>query len=156
MPRYFHSQLAARPLVTGGVTIHFDPIGIFGGCLYGITEVEEGPKLQVLASAASARKLGVTEISAEEYAALRLKKKAIQDSPMRSDSSLPPVSRGPTLTEKVGVAFAEKPVVEELSSRKILTPEDCIVLGAVNSPEPFVSEGDRMAPMKPKSRRRAA
>lgn len=156
MPRYFYSQLAARPLVSGGVTIMFDPIGIFGGCLHGITEAEDGPKLQVLAGAAAANKLGVTEISEAEHAELRLKKKATHVSPTRSDSSLPPVSRGPTLTDKIGVAFAAKPVAEELSSRSILTEKDCIVIGAVNSPEPFVNEGDRLAPMKQRSRRKAA
>lgn len=155
MPRYFYSEMASRPLVDGGVRIEFAPVGIYGGRLCGVLSTDDQKTIDILTKAIG-RKMGVTEVTFDDFVKLEAQKKRTPDSPRRADSSLPPVSRGPTLAEKVGVAFAEKPVVEELSSRSIVTEKDCIVIGAVNSPEPFVNEGDRLAPMKTRNTRRRA
>jgi len=154
MPRYFHSEMANRPLISGATTVTFEPTGIFGGRLFGVVAVDEGPKLQ-LVLAAIAKKLGVSEITEGEYLKeLERKKKIPSSTPSQASSQ--PAQRGPTLSEVVGVVSAERPVVPESSSTKILEPKDCVALGAVASPEPFIDEKDRLAPIKTKPRRKAA
>lgn len=160
MARYFYSEIASRPLKVGDKQFKFDPTGIIGGKLTGVLALEDGADIAAVELAVRMR-VGVIEISKEDYDAQQAQKKRVLISQPSSTSNSDPL---PTLplsmqqqTGHVRHAQSEEPEPSEIPSEE-LDPEQLITLGGVASPEAFVAEDQRSGshPQKRKGASRVA
>ena len=160
MPRYFQSELANRPLVLNGRTYTFDLVSRNLGTF----KAETDQQIADLASAVG--RLGVSEITPEDFEKLQAQKKTTPGSnPSGSLRSVRPVvqsaSRLPTtpIAERQGVAYAAndpKPEPkEEADTGKLPAVADLIEVGPVASPSP-VKDSERVGGSAKKSRAKAS
>lgn len=83
--RYFLNTSAAKPVVAGGITFAFEPVGLWGGSWLGILAVADDAAASVLAGFHAPN---VEEIPFDKYDAI--KKKLTSGAGITSNSPIPP------------------------------------------------------------------
>lgn len=155
MARYFYTNSAARPLKFGPTTFKFSPVSVLAGRMAGVYEATDEAEINLLSNA-SQQKLGVSEITLEEYDRAKKKRPGTRSSSVSSLSRARPIQipQLPTFSvaPKGGVASAAGTTASNSPQPTEVLPLPTVTslmkLGKVNSPSSLVAEGDRLKTFK--------
>lgn len=142
--RYFLNTSAAKPVVAGGMTFEFEPVGLRGGSWLGILAVADDAAASLLAGSQSAN---VEEITFETYDGI--KKKQTRGQVTTSNApTLPNLlpSQGQAVADRAGRPTEQSTVKfpQQANPAGVITPVTLLTTRRQPPAEPMLAAGSFM------------